>query len=186
MKLTKWVISKHRDTLTLEEAITFIRGRGAFAEIMLEQNEPEIFNELFHKLMSSHSVLHSYKDVSEYWRGSENAIFNGMARYQNAQFSAKLPHVSVHEAHTKDTGVTPVSQDEQDLGLNVAGTSGPVEKHQHTKEAEVDISMVVTTDTGVNPVSSKKSDVPNVKYVTYDDDVKGDAVIASSYHMEEK
>ena len=32
----------------------------------------------------------------------------------------------------------------------------------------------------------KKSDVPNVKYVTYDDDVKGDAVIASSYHMEEK
>ena len=54
MKIAGWVISMHRQEITENDAGNFLCDNKAFKGIILQENFPNIYNELLQKILSSH------------------------------------------------------------------------------------------------------------------------------------
>ena len=82
-KLANWVSDRHMQPLDLAELHKYLNQNKPFVEKNLWLYHRYLYHELARKIMSSHNVLHGYRDVAETTKPLAKVIFEKMAKFNN-------------------------------------------------------------------------------------------------------
>ena len=137
----------HRQEITENDACDFLCDNKAFKGTVLQENFPNIYNELFQKMLSSHLVLHVYRDISTDCKNSQTLIFNSLARHENQVLPTRDSYRDCSVAGRTNTGVIPVSREQPYLDASVVGRTDTGVIPVYSEKHNVDVSVASTTDT---------------------------------------
>ena len=115
MKIAGWVISTHRQETTENDAGNFLCDNKAFKGIILQENFPNIYNEILQKIISSHQVLRVYRDIITDFKHAQTLIFNGLTRHENKVLPTRDTYRDCSVAGRTNTEVIPVSSEKPDF-----------------------------------------------------------------------
>ena len=81
--LAEWVCSQHMVELDLRALHMHLNTHEAFVQNNLWRDHRTLYHELGRKVMSSHNVLHAYRDVGDATKEVRNLIFARIAIFNN-------------------------------------------------------------------------------------------------------
>ena len=100
LPLAEWVCDRHMEPLNLADLHRHLNEHQAFSQVNLWKNHKIIYLELGKKVMSSHNVLHGYRQVSALTKTIAEDIFSRLAKYNNKDHNLVNREVEVEWIRT--------------------------------------------------------------------------------------